>query len=73
MAIFRATLDSLSVVLNGKEQVIEAADYLAEWLATVATLVDKSPTALVAFYDAIPRGEGGRQRGLRKTLLFDIA
>ena len=26
-----------------------------------------------ALFDAIPRGEGGRQRGLSKTLLFDVA
>ena len=26
-----------------------------------------------ALFNAIPRGEGGRQRGLGKTLLFDVA
>ena len=42
MAIFQATLDSLSVVSKGKAQVTEAGDYLAKRLATMVVLVDKS-------------------------------
>ena len=48
-------------------------NYLAERLATIATLVDKSTPTVVALFDAILCGEGGRQRGPGKTLLFDIA
>ena len=47
--------------------------YLAKRLATIATLLDKSTPAVVALFDAIPWGEGGRWRGLGKTLLFHIA
>ena len=47
--------------------------YLAKWLATIATLVCKSTPIVAALFDAIPPGEGGRQRGPGKTLLFDIA
>ena len=46
---------------------------MAEWLTTIAILVDKSMPIAVDFFDAIPRGKGGRQRGPSKTLLFDIA
>ena len=35
LAIFKAILDSPSVVLKDKGQVAEACDYLTEWLATV--------------------------------------
>ena len=35
-------------------------------------LVDKSTPTVVALFDAIPCGEGGRWRGLGKTLLFDV-
>ena len=39
----------------------------------MAPLVDKSmPAVVAALFDAIPCGEGGRQRGPGKTLLFDI-
>ena len=48
-------------------------DYLAERLATITMLVDKSMPIAAALFDAIPRGEGGKQRGPGKTLLFDIA
>ena len=48
-------------------------DYLAKRLTTIAALVDKSTPVVAALFDAIPRGEGGRQRGPGKTLLFDIA
>ena len=38
----------------------------------MARLVDKSmPTTVVTLFDAIPNGEGGRQRGPGKTLLFE--
>ena len=47
-------------------------DYLAKWLATTAVLVDKSMPIAAALFDAIPRGEGGRQRGPSKTLLYDV-
>ena len=48
-------------------------DYLAEWLATIAELVDKSTPAAATLFDAIPRGEGRRQIGPAKTPLFYIA
>ena len=35
-------------------------------------LVDKSMPTVLALFDAIPHGEGGRQSGPGKTLLFDI-
>ena len=47
-------------------------NYLAERLATIAVLVDKSMPTVAALFEAIPWGEGGRWRGLSKTLLFDI-
>ena len=36
-------------------------------------LVDKSTPTVAALFDAIPRGEGGKQRGPSRMLLFDIA
>ena len=51
----------------------KAGDYLAEWLATIAVLVDKSTPTAAALFDAIPRGEGGKQRGPSRMLLFDVA
>ena len=48
-------------------------NYLAKRLATISALVDKSTPVVAALFDAIPRGEGGRWRGLAKTLLFDVA
>ena len=45
---------------------------MAKWLATIAELVDKSTPVAAAVFDAIPRGKGGRQRGLGKTLLFYV-
>ena len=48
-------------------------DYLAEQLATIAALVDKSMPVAAALFDAIPQGEGGRQRGLGKILLCSMA
>ena len=47
-------------------------NYLAEWLTIIAVLVDKSMPIVAALFDAIPRGKGGRQRGLSKSLLFDV-
>ena len=47
--------------------------YLSEWLVCIAMLVVKSMIAVVALYDSIPCSEGGRQRGPKKTLLFNIA
>ena len=47
-------------------------DYLAERLATIAALVDKSTPIVAALFDAIPRGKGGKQRGPSRTLLFDV-
>ena len=35
--------------------------------------MDKRTPVVVALFDVIPYGEGGRQRGLGKTLLFDVA
>ena len=60
LAIFKTILDSLSVVPKDKRQFTEAGDYLAEWLATVDTLVDKSMLTVAALYDTIPCREGGR-------------
>ena len=48
-------------------------DYLAEKLATIAMLVDKSMPVVAALLDAIPRGEKRRRRGPGKTLLFIVA
>ena len=48
-------------------------NYLAKWLATIAMLVDKSMPIAAALFDAILRGEGGKRRGLGKTLLFNVA
>ena len=47
-------------------------NYLAAQLATIAALLDKSMPIVAALFDAIPRGEGGRQRGLGKILLFNV-
>ena len=60
LTIFKATLDSPSIVPKDKEQVTEAGKYLVKRLATVAILVDNSIPAVVALYDAIPCGKGGR-------------
>ena len=73
LAIFRAMRDSPSKALKDKAQVAKAGDYLAERLASMAVLVDKSIPTVVALFDAIPYGKGGRWRGLGKTLLFDVA
>ena len=54
VAIFRAMLDSLSVVPKDKVQVAYAGDYLAKWLAMVAALVDNSVLAMAADCNAIP-------------------
>ena len=35
--------------------------------------MDKSTPIAAALFDAIPRGEGGKQRGPSRTLLFDVA
>ena len=35
-------------------------------------LVDKSTTVVAALFDAIPQGEGRRQRGRGDTLLFNV-
>ena len=48
-------------------------DYLAKWLATIAALVDKSTPIAATLFNAIPRGEQGKQRGWSRTLLFDVA
>ena len=71
LVIFSATLDSNFIALKDKEQVTEAGNYLAKQLATMAKLVDKSLPIVVAPYDAISRGKGGRWRETEKTLLFD--
>ena len=34
--------------------------------------MDKSTPVAAALFDAIPRGKGGKRRGLSRTLLFDI-
>ena len=72
LASFKATLDSLFVVPKDKEQVADAGNNLAKWLATVAMLVDKSMLVVAALYNAIPYRERGTQIGPWKTLLFDI-
>ena len=46
---------------------------MAKWLANIAMLVDKSTPVVAAQFDAIPQGEGGRRRGLGKTLLLYVA
>ena len=72
LAVFKATLNRNSVAAKNKEQVIKVGDYLAKQLATMATLVDKNTPTVVALCDTIPHGEGVRQRGPSKTLLFDV-
>ena len=47
-------------------------NYLAEQLATVSALVDKSIPVAAALFDAIPRGKGGKWRGPSRTLVFDV-
>ena len=71
--IFKATLNSPLVVPKDKAQVTEVGNYLAERLATIAMLVDKSMPIVAALFYTIPQGKGGRHRGLGKTLLCDIA
>ena len=68
LAIYKATLDSPSVVMKDKAQVTDTGNYLAKKLATVASQVDKSTPTMVALYNAIPHGWGGRWRGPGKTL-----
>ena len=48
LAIFKATLDSDSMVLKDKKQVAKVGDYLAKLLATVVTLMDKSTPTVAA-------------------------
>ena len=72
LAIFQATLDSPFVAPKDKAKVTEAGNYLAERLASIAALVDKSTPIAAALFDAIPRGEGGKRRGPSRTLLFDV-
>ena len=38
----------------------------------MATLVGKSTPIVATLFDTITRSEGGRQRGLARTLLFDV-
>ena len=61
LTIFKATLESPFVAPKDKAQVTKVGNYLAEWLATIAVLVDKSTPIAAALFDAIPRGkeEGG--------------
>ena len=72
LTIFQATLDSPFVAPKDKAKVTEAGNYLAEQLASIAALVDKSTPIAAALFDAIPRGEGGKRRGPSRTLLFDV-
>ena len=72
LTIFKAMLHSPSIAPKDKTQVTKAGDYFAKKLATVATLVDKSMPTVAAPFDAIPHGEGGRQKGPGKTFLFNI-
>ena len=46
---------------------------MAEWLATIAVLMDKSTPVAAALFNAIPRGKGGKWRGPSRTLLLNIA
>ena len=72
LAIFKSTLDSNSVVPYNKEQIAEVGDYLAEWLAAMDMLVDKSMHTVVVLYNAILCSKRDRQSGPGKTALFDI-
>ena len=72
LTIFRATLDSPFLAPKDKAYVAKVGDYLAKRLATIAALVDMSMPIVAALFDAIPRGKGGRPRGLGRILLFDI-
>ena len=64
LAIFKAMLDSPSVVQKDKAQVIETGDYLAKRLPTVAMLVGKStPTvAALLMLSHVAREVGGEGR-----------
>ena len=53
-----------------KLEITEAMEFLAERLATVAHLVDKS-TPAVNFTEQYPRG--GKRKGPARTMLFDVA
>ena len=66
-------MDSNYVVPKDKEQVTKTDYYLAKWLATLVMLVDKNMLVVLDLNDTILRGEGGRWRGIRKILFFDIA
>ena len=72
LTIFKATLDSNSIVPKHKEKVTKVGNYFAKWLATIAALVDKNMPIVVSLYEAILCGQKDRQRGLEKTLLFNI-
>ena len=50
----------------------DAQAYLAERLAAVISLVDKSAPTINMLADSLPRGEKGR-RGPSRTLLYDVA
>ena len=65
-------LDDDSVVLKDKEQVTKAGEYLAKWLVTMAMLMDKRKPIVAALCDAIPHRKGGKWRGARSILLFNI-
>ena len=73
LTIFQVTLDSPFVAPKDKAQVAKAGGYLAEWLATIAALVDKSTPTVAALFDAIPRGKGGKRKEPSMTLLFHVA
>ena len=49
--------------------VAKVSNYLAERLATIAALVDKSTPTVVALFDAIPCGEEGREDKARPSCL----
>ena len=50
-------------------QVTKAGDYLAERLATIATLVDKSMPAVAALFDTIPMRQGRKAEMARQDHL----
>ena len=72
MAILQQTLESLFLAPADKQKAEDAQAYLAERLAAVTALVDKSAPTVNMLADSLPRGEKGR-RGPSRTLLYDVA
>jgi hypothetical protein len=51
---------------------LEVITFLAERLATTSALI-KNPQVSVNMLELVPRGDGGRRKGLAKSMLIDVA